>query len=92
MSTVTTSTIITVRGITPDRASIEIMTTTTIGDKTYKDDPIWYNWSNSESGRARMADVLQTDHPDYYNAVLALWGDTPTVEEPAAPSVEEAEA
>lgn len=36
-------------------------------------------YSNSQSGRAEIAKVLTEP---YLNSVMAVWGDTPTVEEP----------
>ena len=37
-------------------------------------------YMNTQTEREYLKEVLPED---YYNAVLAVWGDTPTVEEPA---------
>ncbi len=42
-------------------------------------------YMNSKSGREQLKTVLSDE---YYNAVMAVWGDNPTVDEPAESEVE----
>lgn len=41
-------------------------------------------YMNDESGREQLRKVLSDE---YYNAVMAVWGDNPTVDEPAESEV-----
>lgn len=41
-------------------------------------------YMNDESGREQIRKVLSDE---YYNAVMAVWGDNPTVDEPAESEV-----
>jgi hypothetical protein len=41
-------------------------------------------YMNDESGREQLKTVLSDE---YYNAVMAVWGDNPTVDEPTESEV-----
>jgi len=79
---ISTSTTIKIIGLTADSVSLEFTTQTIIGNKTYTDDPVWYNRSNSEVEREDVRETLEIDYPNYYAAIMAVWGDEPTVEVP----------
>ena len=42
-------------------------------------------YSNNEDDRALLKNILSEE---YYNAVMAVWGDNPTVDEPTESEVE----
>jgi len=77
--TVTTEEQLNICDLTPDRVSLKTTTVTTVGDKTYADEPDWVIRWNNETGRASINEELETDHPSYYAAIMTMWGDEPTV-------------
>lgn len=76
---VSTSTTLKIIELTADSLSVQFITETTIGGKSYTDDPLWYNRSNSEVEREDVRETFEIDYPNYYTAIMAVWGDEPTV-------------
>lgn len=71
---------ITLDMLTPDSVSILKQQYITIDGADIKvGDNIRNAYMNTQTDRNTLKDVLPED---YYNAVLAVWGDTPTVEDP----------
>lgn len=72
---------ITLDRLTTDSVSILKQLYTTINGKEVKvGENIRNAFMNTATERENLRDVLPAD---YYNAVMAVWGDTPTVAEPA---------
>lgn len=89
MATIETYTEITLDLLTQNGVSVLTKTFADInGIKTQVGNNIRRAYGNSPIGR----DLLRADIPEiYYNAVLAVWGDTPTLTDPenTAPKVED---
>lgn len=89
MANVKTYTEITLDLLTRDSVSVLIKTYANInGEKLQVGDNTRAAYANSPIGRQQIEETLPED---YVASVFALWGDTPTVEDPKPPTVEESE-
>lgn len=72
---------ITIDALTKNSVSVKRQKTITAEGSTYEiGDPHRCAYANSVSGRKQLAAELPEP---YLSAVLAVWGDAPTVEDPA---------
>lgn len=78
---VTTEEHVNICALTPERVELKIITTTTVGDKVYQDGIEMFNRRNSESDRLSVKEKLESGYPAHYAAIMAMWGDSPTVSE-----------
>lgn len=72
---------ITIDALTKNSVSIKRQKTITADGSTYEiGEPHRCAYANSATGREQIAEELPEP---YLSAVMAVWGDTPTVEDPA---------
>ena len=77
---------ITLDMLTKDSVSIIKKQYFDIDGKKFYTNNIRNAYENSPSGRAL---IKQSQSDDYYNAVIAVWGDNPTVDDPMIEESEE---
>ena len=83
MATITTTDEYTLCDLTPNFVNVLIQTFIDLnGVKTQVGSNKRISYANSEVGRQKISEALPDE---YVLAVLAVWGDTPTVKDPTNP-------
>lgn len=83
MATITTTDEYTLCDLTPNSVNVLIKTFIDLnGVKTQVGDNKRISFANSEIGREKVSEVLPQE---YALAVLAVWGDAPTIQDPPKP-------